>query len=60
MTGRLDWVYRTISFEMAMLLDGLMPWDLEASSLAALYWYCRKALVRGVEREFNVDHPSRH
>ncbi|KAJ0180637.1 hypothetical protein K1T71_004041 [Dendrolimus kikuchii] len=39
--------YRTVSFEVASLLAGSPPWDLEARVLASLYVWRKEALARG-------------
>ncbi|KAJ0169535.1 hypothetical protein K1T71_014720 [Dendrolimus kikuchii] len=48
--------YRTVSFEVASLLAGSPPWDLEARVLASLYTWRKEALARGTRpaSEYNI------
>lgn len=32
--------YRTVSYEAGCVLAGMVPWDLEAEALAAVFWRC--------------------
>ncbi|XP_060810831.1 uncharacterized protein LOC132904440 [Amyelois transitella] len=39
--------YRTISFEAASVLAGSIPWDLEAKTLASLFFWREEAVAQG-------------
>ncbi|XP_060809999.1 uncharacterized protein LOC132904093 [Amyelois transitella] len=39
--------YRTISFEAASVLAGSIPWDLEAKTLASLFFWRDEAAAQG-------------
>nr|XP_032524409.1 uncharacterized protein LOC116775597 [Danaus plexippus plexippus] len=39
--------YRTISKDAACLLAGTVPWDIDARSLADVYWRCAKVRTEG-------------
>ncbi|KAL0850446.1 hypothetical protein ABMA28_012249 [Loxostege sticticalis] len=49
--------YRTMSYEAACVLVGSIPWDIEASALASLFYWREEALARGLRpapREIEV------